>query len=48
MLEEEKSMGLKNESLKLEQLVGKFITEEQFDEAAGKKDACYHKVKGSL
>ena len=32
-------------SLKLEQLVGKFITEEQFDEAAGKKDACYHKVK---
>ncbi len=22
-----------------------FITEEQFDEAAGKKDACYHKVK---
>ena len=21
------------------------ITEEQFDEAAGKKDACYHKVK---
>ena len=32
-------------SLKLEQLVGKFITEEQFDEAAGKKDACYYKVK---
>ena len=32
-------------SLKLEQLVGKVITEEQFDEAAGKKDACYHKVK---
>ena len=23
----------------------KAITEEQFDEAAGKKDACYHKVK---
>ena len=21
------------------------VTEEQFDEAAGKKDACYHKVK---
>jgi len=21
------------------------ITEEEFDEAAGKKDACYHKVK---
>ena len=32
-------------SLKLEQLVGKFITEDQFDEAAGKKDACYQKVK---
>ena len=32
-------------SLKLEQLVGKMITEEQFDEAAGEKDACYHKVK---
>ena len=23
----------------------KMMTEEQFDEAAGKKDACYHKVK---
>ena len=32
-------------SLKLEELVGKPITEAQFDEAAGKKDACYHKVK---
>ena len=32
-------------SLKLEELVGKRLTEEQFDEAAGKKDACYHKVK---
>ena len=32
-------------SSKLEELVGKPITEEQFDEAAGKKDACYHKVK---
>jgi len=31
--------------LKLEELVGKRLTEEQFDEAAGKKDACYHKVK---
>ena len=31
--------------MKLEELVGKPITEEQFDEAAGKKDACYHKVK---
>ena len=32
-------------SLKLEELVGKVLTEKQFDEAAGKKDACYHKVK---
>ena len=32
-------------SSKLEELVGKPITEAQFDEAAGKKDACYHKVK---
>ncbi len=32
-------------SLKLEELVGKPITEAQFDDAAGKKDACYHKVK---
>ena len=32
-------------SLKLEELVGKSITEAQFDEAAGKKDACYRKVK---
>ena len=32
-------------SLKLEELVGKKLTEQQFDEAAGKKDACYHKVK---
>ena len=32
-------------SLKLEELVGKKLTEEQFDEAAGKKDACYHQVK---
>ena len=31
--------------MKLEELVGKPITEAQFDEAAGKKDACYHKVK---
>ena len=43
-LKKRKRMGLKNESL-LEQLVGKPITEAQFDEAAGKKDACYHKVK---
>ena len=26
-------------------MVGKMMTEAQFDEAAGKKDACYHKVK---
>ena len=32
-------------NLKLEELVGKPITLEQFDEAAGKKDACYHKVR---
>ncbi len=31
--------------MKLEELVGKRLTEEQFDEAAGEKDACYHKVK---
>ena len=31
--------------LKFEEVVGKKLTEEQFDEAAGKKDACYHKVK---
>jgi len=31
--------------LKLEEVVGKSLTEEQFDEAAGEKDACYHKVK---
>tara|TARA_X000001382_G_scaffold30771_1_gene19735 strand:- start:435 stop:1556 length:1122 start_codon:yes stop_codon:yes gene_type:complete len=31
--------------MKLEESVGKRLTEEQFDEAAGKKDACYHKVK---
>ena len=24
---------------------GELMTEEQFDEAAGEKDACYHKVK---
>ena len=31
--------------MNLEELVGTPITEAQFDEAAGKKDACYHKVK---
>ena len=35
----------KENVMKLEELVGKPITEDQFDEAAGKKDACYHKVK---
>ena len=30
--------------MKLEELVGKKLTEAQFDEAAGKKDACYHKA----
>ena len=43
-MKKRKSMGLK-ESLKLEELVGKPITEAQFDEAAGEKDACYRKVK---
>ena len=37
---QESKMGLK-----LEELVGKKLTEAQFDEAAGEKDACYHKVK---
>ena len=32
-------------SLKLEELVGKKLTEEQFDESAGKKDSSYHKEK---
>jgi hypothetical protein len=40
-----KRQSMIGESLKLEELVGKPITEAQFDEAAGKKDACYHKVK---
>ena len=42
-----RKVGVKEmkESTKLEELVGKPITEAQFDEAAGKKDACYHKVK---
>jgi len=35
----------KFESVTLEELVGKPITEAQFDEAAGEKDACYRKVK---
>ena len=32
----------KNEEFDFE---GELMTEEQFDEAAGEKDACYHKVK---
>ena len=31
--------------MRLFELEQKALTEEQFDEAAGKKDACYHKVK---
>jgi len=31
--------------MKLEEMVGKMMTEAQFDEAAGEKDACYRKVK---
>ena len=31
--------------MKLEEMVGKRMTEAQFDEAAGEKDACYTKVK---
>ena len=27
------------------EFAGELMTEEQFDEAAGEKDACYHKVK---
>ena len=44
-MKKRQGLGLKKESLKLEEVVGKVLTEEQFDEAAGKKDACYHKVK---
>ena len=41
-----KDMYMENKmNLKLEELVGKPITEAQFDEAAGEKDACYRKVK---
>ena len=32
-------------SLKLEELVGKKLTEEQFDEAVGKRINSYYKVK---
>ena len=31
--------------MNLESYIGKMMTEAQFDEAAGKKDACYRKVK---
>ena len=44
--EEEKPVGKKKKktegNLKLESMVGKMMSEAQFDEAAGKKDACYH------
>ena len=40
-----KQESIVKSTLKLEEVVGKSLTEEQFDEAAGKKDACYHKVK---
>jgi hypothetical protein len=42
---ETESKKKSEKTLVLEDFVGKPITEEQFDEAAGKKDACYHKVK---
>jgi hypothetical protein len=38
----------RNESTTFESLdesVGEFITEEEFDQLAEKQDACYHKVK---
>ena len=39
-------VGKPKESFKsLEESVGEFITEEEFDRLAEKKDACYHKVK---
>ena len=36
-----KTYGRQNEGI----VEGKALTEAEFDEAAGKKDACYHKVK---
>lgn len=37
--------GKLEKSIYEDEEAGEMITEEQFDEAAGKKDACYHKVK---
>ena len=39
-----KDTGMYNQPNKADE-EGEQLTEEQFDEAAGKKDACYHKVK---
>ena len=44
-MKKRQGLGLGESIMKLEELVGKPITEAQFDEAAGKKDACYRKVK---
>ena len=40
-----KDTGMYNQPNNKEEEEGEPLTEEQFDEAAGKKDACYHKVK---
>lgn len=37
--------GKMEKSIYEDEEMGEMITEEQFDEAAGEKDACYHKVK---
>lgn len=37
--------GKMEKSIYEDEEMGEMLTEEQFDEAAGKKDACYHKVK---
>ena len=44
-MKKRQGLGLGESIMKLEELVGKPITEAQFDEAAGEKDACYRKVK---
>jgi len=41
--EEKEKAGLNKDKEEVEESV--MMTEEQFDEAAGEKDACYHKVK---
>ena len=45
--EREQAKGIKPKTSfeSLEESVGEFITEEEFDRLAEKKDACYHKVK---